>query len=1033
MPNFTIDQKKAIYTSGNNIIVSAGAGSGKTAVLSERILEKIKSGINIDSLLVLTFTEAAAFEMKSRIKDKVAKNPETSHKASEIDSAYITTFDSYALSIVKKYHYLLGIDKNVNIIDKSILDLYKKNTLDDIFEELYKSKNPFFLDLISNLCNKNDNSIKEQLLEIDKKLDLKLDKEEFFNTYENNYLNVSFIDKIYNDYEKYIFGLIKLSKEYYDLFINGLEEKTFDKVNNYYELFFESKTIEDIIYSLANKAPQIRNLDDDLKEYKETFKNIVDEVKNNVFTYSSKKTFLNNFINSKDWIKIIILILKELNKRVINYKYSNLFFDFSDIAKMSIKCLKENPKELEKLKNSLNEILLDEYQDTNDLQEEFISLIANHNVYMVGDIKQSIYRFRNANPSIFINKYETYKTDNSLAGIKIDLMKNFRSRQEVVDAINLIFSPLMSLNRGGADYEKDHIMYFGNDNYNRGGKVNNQSFSIECPSYVYNKENKNIINPLEVEIFFMAKDIINRINNKYQIMDKNSNISRPVSYKDFAILIDKSNNFELITKVFNYFKIPTEIIKNDDLSTNSLIHTFSNILNLIYLDSIKEYNHEYKLSYMSVARSFIMNMDDNLLASLFLNNDLSNSSLYKIINKLSLDLEVKSNSMLVEEIINEFDIINKLPLIGDIEQNLMRIEYIYNVANNYSNLSLNGYSFINKLKEVLDNNFKIEISKYSSSLDSVKILTIHKSKGLEYPIVYLPFLTSKFFFSENTSSFIYSSNYQLIIPFLNEEKSLLKHLHILNEKEESISEKIRLFYVALTRARDKLILIRQNPTTNNNLDDYNLSKVNSFNDLLNCIGEYLNDYTYELEIDKLEITDKYLFYKKEKEKIDRKNLIINHKFINIDSQEIESVHSSKEINDLIDTKTLENMQYGTKMHEIMESIDLNNPDFTNIEPWMIKHIKYFLSLDILKGIENANIYKEYEFSFIANKKYHGIIDLLIEFEDKILIIDYKLNDIDNEEYINQLSSYKEYIKSLNLKKEIHMYLFSFLEDKIKEI
>ena len=125
---WTKDQEKAIFESGQNIIVSAGAGSGKTAVLSERILEKVKSGVSIDSLLVLTFTEAAAFEMKERIKKKVKDNPSTSHLASDVDSAYITTFDSYALSIVKKYHYLLGIDKNISVIDNSIIELFKINT-----------------------------------------------------------------------------------------------------------------------------------------------------------------------------------------------------------------------------------------------------------------------------------------------------------------------------------------------------------------------------------------------------------------------------------------------------------------------------------------------------------------------------------------------------------------------------------------------------------------------------------------------------------------------------------------------------------------------------------------------------------------------------------------------------------------------------------------------------------------------------------------------------------------------------------------
>ena len=127
------------------------------------------------------------------------------------------------------------------------------------------------------------------------------------------------------------------------------------------------------------------------------------------------------------------------------------------------------------------------------------------------------------------------------------------------------------------------------------------------------------------------------------------------------------------------------------------------------------------------------------------------------------------------------------------------------------------------------------------------------------------------------------------------------------------------------------------------------------------------------------------------------------------------------------------MNFGTYMHGIMESFDLVNPNYEGIENWMIPHFKYFLSLDILKDINKARIFKEYEFSFVSDKKYHGIIDLLIEYEDRILIIDYKLNDIENLEYIKQLSSYKEYIKSLNLNKDIHMYLFSFLEDKNKEI
>ena len=1030
---WTKDQEKAIYERGQNIIVSAGAGSGKTAVLSERILEKVKSGVSIDSLLVLTFTEAAAFEMKERIKKKVKDNPSTTHLASDVDSAYITTFDSYALSIVKKYHYLLGIDKNISVIDNSIIELFKINTLNSIFESLYEEKDAYFLEFINHFCLKNDNMIKKEILNIDKKLDLKLNKEEFLANYKSLYLNDKFYNSIYSDFEEYIFDLVNLSRVYYEEYIDVLEEKHYEKVTNYYNELYECNSISDLVSFFSNRTPILKNLSEETKLKKEQFTSVLDDIKKFISEYPSKEVFINDLKNSEYYVNILLDILVKLNKEVNEYKLSNLAFEFSDIAKMSIRCLKENPDELNKLKYSLNEILLDEYQDTNDLQEEFVSLISNNNVYMVGDIKQSIYRFRNANPSIFMNKYESYKEN--INGMKIDLMKNFRSRQEVVDAVNLVFSPLMSLARGGANYKKDHIMYFGNTNYNEGGKVDNQSFKVEFPCYAIDKEDLKLNKNLNIETFFMAKDILNKINSSYMIMDNSTNLARPIKYKDISILVDKSNNFDLITRVFNYFGIPTEIVKNDNLAGNSLIYTFSSILNLINLVKEKRFDEDFKLSYMSVARSFIYSMDDDELSNIILDNSFYSSDLFERIIKLSNNLEIKSNSSLIEEIIDKFDIINKLSLIGDIEQNLMRIEYIYSLANNYSSLGFNGCSFINKLKEVLESDFKIEIKGFDGGSDSVKIMTIHKSKGLEYPLVYLPFLTSEFFNSDARSSFMYSNKYQIITPLNSEDysKSISKFLDLRKEKVETLSEKIRLFYVALTRARDKLIIIRQNATNENNLDDFYLSKCMSINDLLNSIGFTLSNYSYEIDVDSLNISNDYIFYKEVKEELDKEKVEIKH-FLNKDeSKEIERVHSSKEVHSLLDNTTIKNMNFGTYMHEIMESIDLVNPDFSDIEEWMIPHIKCFLSLDILKDIDKAKVFKEYEFSFTSDKKYHGIIDLLIEFDDRVLIIDYKLNDIENVEYIKQLSSYKEYIKSLNLNKEIHMYLFSFLEDKVKEI
>ena len=159
MPSWTKEQNDAIYKSGTNIIVSAGAGSGKTAVLSERVLEKLKSGIHINELLILTFTKAAAAEMKERIRKKIKKNEELKDELNLIDSSYITTFDSFAMSIVKKYHYLLNVSKNISIIESSVIEIKKKEILDLIFDNYYKNKDDDFVTLINTFCIKDDSSI----------------------------------------------------------------------------------------------------------------------------------------------------------------------------------------------------------------------------------------------------------------------------------------------------------------------------------------------------------------------------------------------------------------------------------------------------------------------------------------------------------------------------------------------------------------------------------------------------------------------------------------------------------------------------------------------------------------------------------------------------------------------------------------------------------------------------------------------------------------------------------------------------------
>ena len=200
MPKFTKEQQEAIDKEGTNIIVSAGAGSGKTAVLTERVIRKLKQKVSIDKLLVLTFTKAAAQEMKDRIKKKIKNFPELEGELDKIDSAYITTFDSFSLSIVKKYHYLLNITPNVKICESCIIEVKKKQLLNEIFDALYEKEDKSFLELINNFCVKDDEIIKANLLNIYNKIDMRYDKVDYLENYVDRNFNE---EKINNDITRF--------------------------------------------------------------------------------------------------------------------------------------------------------------------------------------------------------------------------------------------------------------------------------------------------------------------------------------------------------------------------------------------------------------------------------------------------------------------------------------------------------------------------------------------------------------------------------------------------------------------------------------------------------------------------------------------------------------------------------------------------------------------------------------------------------------------------------------------------------------
>jgi len=1027
LPNWTKEQLDAINFDNSNIIVSAGAGSGKTAVLSERVIRKLKDGIEIDNLLILTFTSAAASEMKQRIRKKISSDESLKKQIEKIDSAYITTFDSFALSIVKKYHYLLNLSSNIKIIESSIINIKKQEYLDEILNQYYSENDSDNLKLISDFCTKDDLEIRTAILNINNKLDLIYNKEEYVNKYLGKFYSDEFIDNKINDFENLLLEKVaNINKN-----LNELEEyvdnEYYEKISDVLEELLISTKYKNIKDNLEIKLPMLpKNSIDEAKLIKERISSLIKELKK-LCIYEDIEEIKNGILSTKDYVSTILKIILKLDKKIMEYKFDNDSFEFNDIAKLAIKIIEENEFVRNELKYKFNEIMIDEYQDTNDLQDLFISYISNNNVYMVGDIKQSIYRFRNANPKLFQEKYDNYSNNNG--GVKIDLNKNFRSREEVLDDINLIFNNIMDYSIGGADYKNSHQMIFGNKLYNEIG-FNNQNNNLEILNYIYDSEKG--FTKQEIEIFIIAKDIKEKIDNKYQVFDMDLGKNRNVNYSDFAILMDRTTNFDLYKKIFEYFNIPLTLYKDERITDNVNLGIIKNILNLIIKVMENNYNKSFEYSFMSVSRSYLLQLEDEFIFDMISNKNYEGVLLNKIKNIVS-NIESLNLEEIIHLIINEFNFYEKFILIGNMTNNIVSLEYILSLA---SNLSETGYTindFYKYLDDIIKMNFDIKFSLNDSSDNSVKIMTIHKSKGLEFSICYYSGLYAKFNISDIKERFIFDNEFGIITPYIDRGihftiyKDLLKNRYI----KEEISEKIRLFYVALTRAKEKMILV-SNDLDASDLYDFDKLKYMSFYDIVNSISNLIINKK-NIEINDLKLTKDYniLDQRNYVESINLTNDKLDIIEFNYASEYEENEQFSKNSNNIYSKEDFDNIEYGKKIHSLFENVDFLNPDYTNMNDYEKNLITKFINTNIFDGV--INIYKEYEFiDIIDNVKYHGIIDLLLEYEDKFKIIDYKLKNIKDDAYKKQLLGYKKYIEKISDKK-VNIYLYSILDNTLEQL
>lgn len=1066
---YTLSQQEALKILDRNTIVSAGAGSGKTAVLTERIKRIIESGVSPLEILVLTFTKNAASEMKGRVKKAILSDKKLEHLAPLVEQSDISTIDAFTMSICKKYFNIINLRPDLNIIDQNVLDLVKKDIMDSIFESLYKEEDADFLNYLKEFSTKEDTNIKKVMFDIADKIDLIEDSVKFIDSSYEKYTSEEFYNMIKSDMLKYFMHLISLLKDKLEYIRNSFSNhsKTCEDIEQLLLKINNLKTYEDIkefatTFEVPSK-PKEKNGEIDPYSEKirsELPKKEIKEIRE-LTTYDSIDSLVEKLTVKKEYIRMYQRILKEFFVRLDEYKEEHNAYTFNDLAKKALNLVKTNSDVREELKNKYKYILIDEYQDTSDFQEGLLYAISNNNMYMVGDIKQSIYRFRKANPDLFKTKYNTFKkrytaedtqsgvNEISDLGYRIDMIKNFRSRSEVLDDINTIFDPIMTNDYGDAQYMEAHRMVYGNTDYSY--HTFNYNHHMDILTYNVPKiddDGNKIKYPFkndEIEAFIVARDILKKLKDNYMVYDRDlDSKERKAEYKDFAILIDRENSYDTYRKVFDYFSIPLSINQDIDIAKDQSTYILSNIINLIALSNSRSFeNADYTHSFLSLARSFLYRMSDDKIYSIVKNKDMNNeiSQIGLELNKL---IDVESNSNIYLKALNQFHFFEKLPTTNDILNKEHEAEYFYNTILSLDSINYSFSDIASYFKETLDNDSKIKYKLDHSLENGVKLMNIHKSKGLEFAICYFTGLSVAPNTSDESGA-VFDTTYGYLYKKIDEEDkkdSILNINSILTKYKLSRlrkSERLRLFYVALTRAKEKMILVTPDFTVNEIISkddcmsftdylayDYNETKISS-------TFRSLTSYIKEIDLESLKLTKDYDLKKNKTLDIIYKPKPLYNSVPVVSVVEKEKV--SKTVTHLKDKSDSYVMNLGTKVHEVMESLDFTNIDLDelNVSDDIKDIVRNVLTNPLFKDIKSAKTYHELEFSFDKdNIHYDGIIDLLVVYSDHIDIIDYKLSNVDSPEYKRQLSIYKDYVKSkTNLR--IDCYLLSLIKNLSKKV
>jgi len=884
---WTREQQKVIELRRRNILVSAAAGSGKTAVLVERIITmitNINSPLDIDRLLIVTFTKAAASEMKARIgeaiKGRLDKDPDNAHLQRQmtlLGSAKIMTLHSFCTSVIKDYFNMIDIDPSFRVAEENELVLLQADTLESLLEEHYGSGDEGFLNFIECYSKgKRDYGIEELILQVykysrsypwpDEWLDACIKwfdvgtaealEETPLILFLKDYLR-QMVSEMKND----ISGAIDICNEadgptFYQealaddlLFIGQLEgaKSLTDYRRCLSDLSFPALSRKRMPDASEDKKNQVKQL-------REAVKSIIKDIQKNFF-FQDMEQMVKDIQAVREPMENLVMLVKEFDVSFSKAKQEKNIIDFNDLEHfaLDILTLKKDGEIVPslaavELSERFEEILCDEYQDSNLVQETLLTMISKErygqpNIFMVGDVKQSIYKFRLAKPELFMEKYDIYTLDDSLYQ-RIDLHKNFRSRSCVLDAVNSIFYQIMGRNLGGIHYDEEVALYAGADfpTSDENISIKSDIMLIDVSKELLEEEGDKSYTERELEAKAVAlriKELVHETRG-LKVLDKSGTGYRNCTYKDIVILLRTMSGWsDTFVKVLADEGVPAYADTKTGFFETTEVKTILALMSIVdnpkqdipftavLISPIGGFTNEEVTIIRTMhpgrtmdesCRAFLKPEADLLLEEYF---DLDRCDVIRKRLESFLEMLNRFRSMIPFMPIHEllrliydetgYYHIASAMVLGD--QRQANLDMLTEKAIAYEKTSYRGlFNFIRYIEQL--KKYEVDFGEaiiLGEHEDTVRMMSIHKSKGLEYPVVFVSGMGKSFNHQDAKASLILHSDYgfgpdAVDLKLRTKCPTLIKKVMSKKTILENMGEELRVLYVALTRAKEKLIM-----------------------------------------------------------------------------------------------------------------------------------------------------------------------------------------------------------------------------------